>query len=161
MKKSVIFLAIGAMALLLAAAVAWDSLRYVASARERVAMADAEMQKNEERLAKLLAGSQQVSPEVKAALSEHEAAEGRPARHAAYDKLVASFRQTMQSAVDPTDPLGRRFMDDIAGAINRREVVEKQYDSEWAAYREALGEFRGQVARAISRQAMKDWQAGR
>ena len=41
-------------------------------------------------------------------------------------------------------------MDDIAGAINRREVAEKQYDVEWAAYREALGGFRGRIARMFS-----------
>ena len=94
-----------------------------------------------------------MSPEVQGAILAHEAASNPLARHEAYDKLVASFRQTMSSDVDPTNPLDRRFMDDIAGAINRREIAEKQYEEEWAAYQQALSSFRGSVARTVSRKA--------
>lgn len=161
MKKSVILLAIVAMALLLVVAVAWDSLRLASGVRHRVALADAEMQKHEQRLVKLLLGSKQVSPEVQAAIAAHAAANGLQARQDAYDKLVAGFRQTMSGEVDPTNPLDRKFMDDIAGAINRREVAQKQYDVEWAAYQEALSGFRGRVARLFSARARADWKAGK
>jgi hypothetical protein len=159
MKKSVILLAIGAMALLMVAAVAWDSMRLASGGHHRVALADAEMQKQEKRLVKLLSGSKQVSSEVQIAMVEYAMADNMQARHAAYDKLVAGFRQTMSGDVDPTNPLDRRFMDDIAGAINRREVAEKQYDVEWAAYREALSGFRGRVARLLSARARADWES--
>jgi hypothetical protein len=157
MKKSVIFTAIGVMLLLLLAAVVWDSLRFVSSARHRVSLADLEMQTQEVRLLKLLVNSPQASPEMKSAAHEYNSAVPPPIRRAAYDKLVASFQQTMSEKVDPTNPLDRRFMDDIAGAINRREVAEKQYDVEWVAYREALGGFRGRIARMFSAQARQDW----
>jgi hypothetical protein len=157
MKKSVIFTAIGGMLLLLLVAVIWDSLRFASSARHRVSLADLAMQTQEVRLVKLLADSPQASPEVKAAVTAYNSAAPPPIRRAAYDKLVASFRQTMSEKVDPTNPVDRRFMDDIAGAINRREVAEKQYDVEWAAYHEALGGFRGRIARMLSAQARADW----
>jgi hypothetical protein len=161
MKKSVIFVALGVMAILLAAAVIWDSLRYANNAHERVMVADGEMRKQERRLIDLVAGSAGVTPEVKAAIAAYQEGESPSLRREAYDKLVTSFRQTMSATVDPTDPLGRKFADEIAGAINRREVAQKQYDAEWAAYHDALSSFRGRVARLFFGQARADWEASK
>ena len=47
-------------------------------------------------------------------------------------------------------------MDDVAGAINRREIAEKQYDEESAAYQQFLGSFRGTVAKVFSSRARAD-----
>lgn len=157
MKKSVIFTAFGVMLLLLVAALVWDSLRYVKAARHRVSLADLQMQTQEVRLLKLLDASPQRSPEVRTAIVDYNSAAPPPIRRQAYDTIVTSFRQTMSEKIDPTNPLDRRFMDDVAGAINRREVAEKQYDVEWAAYREALSGFRGRIARTLSSQARADW----
>ena len=134
MKIRVIALAILGMIVLLASAVAWDSVRMAAEARRRLALADEELQKHESRLMKLLADSPKASAEVKSAIGEHRAAASMHARHDAYDRVVGAFRQTMSDAVDPTNPLDRKFMDDIAGAINRRERAEQSYDQEAAAY---------------------------
>lgn len=160
MKKSVILLAIAAMGLLLLTAVAWDSLRYVSDARNRWQLADTEMKKHEERLVKLLSGSKQTSPEVQAAIAAHEATDGQQARHEAYDKLVADCRQTMSDKIDPTNPLDRKFMDDIAGAINRREIAQKQFDVESTAYQQSLSGLRGKLARLLSAQARAAWKSG-
>lgn len=157
MKKSVILLAIGVMVLLLVGAVVFDSVRYVSAARERVAIADEELRTQEERLVKLLEGSKLVTPEVLDAIGVRKLAEDPESRQVAYDDVVSNFRQTMSAEIDPTNPLDRQFMDQIAGAINRRKVAEKQYDLEWQAYLGALGGFRGSVARMISSQARADW----
>lgn len=159
MKKLVLPLAILAMGLLIGAAVVADCLRLAADARGRVELADAEIQKHETRLMTLLAGAPQVTPEVTAAIAEYNAAGGREARRAAYDKVVASYRGTMSASVDPTNPLARKFMDDTAGAINRRDVAEKPYDVESAAYRQFLGSWRGGVARRFSSRAREDWKS--
>ena len=50
----------------------------------------------------------------------------------------------MSGGVDPTNPLDRKFMDDMAGAINRREIAEKPYDDELAAYQQFLNGWRRQ-----------------
>jgi hypothetical protein len=159
MKIHVIAMAMLGMIVLLAAAVAWDSVRMAAEARRRLALADDEMQKHELRLMKLLADSPKVSSEVKAAIGEHQEAASMHARHDAYDKVVRAFRQTMSDAVDPTNPLDRKFMDDIAGAINRRERAEQSYDQESAGYQSALTGFRGHIARLLSPQARADLSA--
>jgi len=49
-----------------------------------------------------------------------------------------------------------KFMDDIAGAINRREIAEKQYDEEAVVYQNFLHSWRGSVARTFSSQARAD-----
>ncbi len=159
MKIRVIALAILGMIVLLAAAEAWDSVRMAAAARDRMVLADAELQKHESRLAKLLADSPKASAEVKAAIDEHQAAADIHGRHDAYDKMIAAFRQTMSNEIDPTNPLDRKFMDDIAGAINRREIAEQSYDKEAAAYQSALEGFRGSIARLFSPQARADLKA--
>jgi hypothetical protein len=156
MKIHVIALAILAMIVLLASAFAWDSVRMAAEARQRLVLADEELQKHEMRLMKLLADSPKVSAEVNAAMSEHQAAASMHARHDAYNKVVRAFRQTMSDAVDPTNPLDRKFMDDIAGAINRRELAEHSYDEEAAGYQSALDGFRGRIAQFLSSQARAD-----
>jgi hypothetical protein len=52
--------------------------------------------------------------------------------------------------------MDRKFMDDAAGAMNRREVAQKQYDEELAAYQHYLNSWRGSVARMFSSQARLD-----
>jgi len=158
-KKSLVLpLALLAMAALLAAAFAVDCVRLAAEARHRVALADAELAKHERRLAKLLGDSPRVTPEVQAAIAAHEEAADMRARHSAYERLVTSFRQTMVAEVDPTNPLERKFMDDVAGAINRREIAEKPFNNEWAAYQSFLRGRLGSVARWFSSPARADAQ---
>jgi hypothetical protein len=161
MKKLVLPLAILAMVGLLLGGVALDSGRMAAEARHRVDLADAELRKHEERLIKLLAGSKALSPEVRSAIAAYQGVDSLTARHAAFEELVVSFRQSMSTSVDPTNPLDRKFMDDMAGAINRREIAEKPFDKEWADYDTFLDSSRGRIARWFSPQAEADWKSGR
>ena len=157
MKKAIVPLAILAMAALVAGAFALDCTRLAADARARVELVEGELHKHELRLVDVLAGMPKRSPEVDAAIAEYRAAGDMHARHKAYQQLVASYRQTMTDAVDPTNPLDRKFMDDIAGAINRREIAEPPYEKELAAYREFLSGTYGKMARRVSAQARADW----
>jgi hypothetical protein len=160
MKKTILPLAVLAMLGLIAAAMALDCLRLAADARGRVELADEEMVKHELRLVTLLAGFGQLSPEVQAAIAAYRKAEDAAARHGAYAQLVTSFRQTMSGKVDPTNSLDRKFMDDVVGAINRREIAQKSHDDEDAAYQEYLSGRRGGVARMFSARARLDWKTG-
>jgi hypothetical protein len=159
MKKLVVPLAILLMAAVVLGAFALDSVRMAAAERHRSELADQELQKHEKRLVTLLAGSNERSPEVDSAIKTYKAAENLPARHAAYTQLVVTFRQTMSTKIDPTNPLDRRFMDDIAGAINRRDIAEKPFQNEWAAYQDFLNSLRGRVARWFSAQSRSDWKS--
>lgn len=134
-----------AMALLIGAAMVWDCSRLARDARERVDLADAEMRKQEERLAGIVAGSGGIPPRVEAALAAYGEAEGRAARHEAYENLAAACRGDLAPRLDPTHPLDRKLMDEIAGAINRREVAEETYSAELAAYRKFRGGVCGKV----------------
>lgn len=160
MKQLVLPLAILAMVGLVLGAFALDSARMAADARHRADLADGELRKHEERLLTLLAGSRQRSPEVGSAIAAYEAAEDLPARHKAYAQLVATFRQTMSASIDPTNPLDRKFIDDIAGAMNRREIAEQPFRDEWAVYEGFLNTLRGRIARWFSPQARTDWKPG-
>ena len=155
MKRLVLPLGLLVMALVLGAAVAFDCMRLASDARHRVQLADDEMKKHETRLVKLVAGNSKVSPMVEAEVGAYEGAGSADDRHSYYDSLVASFRKA-SPAIDPTNPLERKFMDDIAGAINRREIAEKQYDEESTAYQKFLGSWQGKVARVFSSQARAD-----
>jgi hypothetical protein len=159
MKIRVIALAILGMIALLAVAFAWDSVRMAAEARRRLALADDEMHKHEVRLMKLLAESPQASSAVKEAIDEHQVAASMHSRHDAYQKVVGAFQRTMSDDIDPTNPLDRKYMDDIAGAINRRERAEQSYDQEAAGYQKSLVGIRGRIARLLSPQARADSEA--
>jgi hypothetical protein len=124
-----------AVMLVIAAAFALDCVQLAKQACYRIGLADQELVKHEQRLVKVLNGSAESTPEVHEAITAYEASADPPARHAAYDQLVAAFRQTMGTAADPTNPLDRKFMDDAAGAINRRELAEPAYDAEMSTYR--------------------------
>jgi hypothetical protein len=158
-KKLIVPLAILAMLALLGAAVAWDCVRLASDARKRVAIADAEMQKHEERLVKLLAVSPKSTPEMQSAIAAYKEATTPQARHDSYDRLVAAFRAA-PNAVDPTNPIDRQLMDNVAGAINRREVAQKPHDAEVADYHAFLNSFRGRIARFFSVRANTDWSDG-
>ncbi len=149
MKKLIIPAALLAMAAFIGAAFVLDCVRLASAAHERVELADHEMAKHEARLVKTLEGFNKRTPEVDAALEEYAETWEIEPRHAAYDKLVASFQKTMAGDIDATNPINRKFMDDVAGAINRRQVAEKQFDGEWQAWQEFLKSQRGRVASAF------------
>ena len=67
-----------AMVGVIAAAFALDCVRLAEAARHRVELADHELAKHEQRLARLLAGSPAVSPAVRAAIAAHDAAATLP-----------------------------------------------------------------------------------
>jgi hypothetical protein len=67
---------------------------------------------------------------------------------------VGDFQKTMAGKLDPTNPLDRKFSDDVVGAQNRRKVAMEAYDEESAAYQEFLTRFRGRIAKMLSSQAM-------
>lgn len=146
MKKYIIPVALLAMACFIGAAMVVDCVRLAGDERDRVDLADQELAKHESRLVKVLEGSPDQSPEVATAIKEYAAAWELKARHAAYDKLVAAYQGTMAGKGDPTNPASRKFMDDANGAINRREIAEKQFDAEWHVYQEFLNSRRGRVA---------------
>jgi hypothetical protein len=150
MKKLIIPLALLTMACLIGIALAVDCVRLANDARERVELADQELAKHESRLVKTLEGSADQTPEVAAALKDYSAAWELKPRHAAYDKLVATFQRTMSTNIDATNPANRKFMDDASGAINRRQVAEKLFDEEWRAYGEFMNSRRGRVASSFS-----------
>lgn len=149
-KRYLVIAAAIAMLALIAAAVALDCVRLAAQARHRVELADQELAKHEQRLVTLLAGSPALSPEVRTAIDAYQAAATAPARRAAYDNLVAAFRQSMQAAIDPTNALDRKFMDDVAGAINRHERATPVYDAEMSEYLAYLDSPRGAIANWFS-----------
>jgi hypothetical protein len=151
-KRHLLAAAAIAMLALIAAAFALDCVRLAAQARRRVNLADHELAKHEQRLVKLLTGSAALSPEVELAIAAYQAPASPPARHIAFDQLIAAFRQTMEHALDPTNALERKFMDDVAGAINRREMAEAPYNAEMSAYQAYLSGVRGAVARSLSTQ---------
>jgi len=161
MKKLIIPIAIVGMMLLLAAAYTWDSVRAAGAARNRVELADAEMRKHERRLEKLLVDSPKTTTEVQSALALYRTAGDAATRRDAYAQLVSGVQKTMTPALDATNPLERKFMDEISGAINRRQIAEQQFDEESTAYNRFLGSFRGRVAGIFSDQSQHDIAATR
>jgi hypothetical protein len=146
MKKLILPVALLAMAAFIGVAMVVDCIRLAGDARDRMELADQELAKHEARLVKVLEGSPDQSPEVTTAIEDYAAAWDLKTRHSAYDKLVAAYQSTMAGKGDATNPASRKFMDDANGAINRREVAEKQFDEEWQAYQEFMNSRRGRVA---------------
>lgn len=152
MKKLIIPAALLAMAIFIGVAFVVDCVRLAGAAHERVELADHELAKHETRLVKTLEGFNDRSPEVDTAIEEYAKTWEIEPRHAAYDKLVTSFQKTMAGEIDAANPINRKFMDDVAGAINRRQVAEKAFDDEWQAYQAFLKSQRGRVAQRFSSQ---------
>jgi len=159
MKRNLLPLIFFAVFGLLAVAIAVDCVRLANDAKSRVMLADAELIKHETRLAKLLDASPQATPEAKEAVANYRSAKTWQARHEAYEALTSTFHQTMSGSLDATNPLVRKFMDDTAGAINRREIAEKPFDEERAAYRAYLASWRGSIARLFSPAARTDFKS--
>jgi hypothetical protein len=156
MKRNLLPIIFFAAFALLAIAIAVDCVRLASDAQQRVALADNELGKYEGRLATLLAASPQVTPEVQQAIANYRSANSWQTRHALYEFIVSAFQQTMADKLDATNPLDRKFMDDAAGAINRRQVAEKPFDEEKDAYQAYLHSWRGTIARWFSPTASAD-----
>ena len=156
MRKLIIPIALLMMAAMLASAVAVDCVRLAKDGHERAEMATEEMAKQEQRFVGVLENSPKKTPEVEAAISTWKSVKGRLSREHAYESLVAAFQRTMSPQLAATDPIDRKFMDEAAGAINRRDVAHKTYAEESGWYDAYLKSWRGRVAQKLSEQARVD-----
>jgi hypothetical protein len=150
MRKLIVPLALLALGVLLAAAVAIDCVRLAHDAYYRVELADAEMVKNEIRLVKQMEGRPKIASEVQASIEKVKSSRDRKERIAAYDLVIAAFRNSSSAELDPNNILDRKFTDEAAGAMNRRDVAQKQYDAERAAYEAYMNSWRGRIAAIFS-----------
>jgi hypothetical protein len=156
MKKLALPIAIVTMMLLIGAAYTWDSVRAANAARHRVDLADQELQKQEQRLVKLLAENPKTTVDVQTVMAEHKNAASPDVRRDAYERLASAVKTSMSTRFDPANPAERSMMDNIVGAINRHEVAQKMYDDELAAYQAFLAGFRGSLAKTFSTSARDD-----
>jgi hypothetical protein len=156
MRKLIVPLALLAMGALLSAAVVIDCVRLAADRHGRVLYFDGQMATQEIRLVNVLANSSKLTPEVQSAISVLKSIHGRQARMQAYDALVASFQKTMSGTVGDANPIDRKFGDEAAGAINRREVAKKDFDEESSIYQDFLNSWRGSIAKRFYLEARRD-----
>jgi hypothetical protein len=152
MRKLIVPLALLAMGALLAVAVAIDCVRLARDAYHRVELADAEMAKYEIRLVKQIEGRPKIAQEVQPSIEKVKSSHDRKERIAAYDSVMAVFRNSASAELDPNNILDRKFTDEAAGAMNRRDVAQKRYDEELAAYDAYMNSWRGKIARIFSSQ---------
>jgi hypothetical protein len=156
MRKLIVPLAILAMGVLLGSAVVFDCVRLAHDAYDRVEVEDADMVKYENRFVKQLEGSSKSTPEVNAAIGKLQAIHSRVERMGAYDSLVAAFRNTMSGKIDSTNQMDRKFMDEATGAMNRRDVAQKRFDTEQTAFLAYMDSWRGKIARTFSPAVRRD-----
>jgi hypothetical protein len=76
--------------------------------------------------------------------------EGRDDPKAQRRRTYDAARALVLHEVEPTNPLARRFADDVAGAFNRREVAERHYRDVLAACDELSESIRGRIGRRVS-----------
>jgi|RhiMethySRZTD1v2_1073278.scaffolds.fasta_scaffold354108_3 DNA-binding SARP family transcriptional activator len=159
MKKLALPIAIVAMMLLIGAAYTWDSVRAASAARHRVDLADQELQKQEQRLVKLLSENPKTNADMQTVMAEYKNAGSADVRRHAYEQLASAVKTSMSTKFDPTNPAERSMMDNILGAINRHEVAQKMYEEESAAYQAFLASFRGSLSKTFSSSARRDSKA--
>jgi hypothetical protein len=120
----------GAFVVLLAVAIAADSVRLLRRGRDDVAAADRELVLHETRVVSSVAGVATTPPELQERLAAYAHASGMVARHAAYDALVTDVRGAVLPRLGADD---RRVADAIAGGLNRRDIAARHFDDVLAA----------------------------
>ncbi|MBX3412173.1 MAG: hypothetical protein KF708_05590 [Pirellulales bacterium] len=146
MKYIILPLSVVVMSGLIASAFVWDCVRLDRRYAAQLSAVDGELLKHETRLITAVQGMPRVPDDVNAAIEQYRAAGGRKDRHAAYATLKSTTERSLNTSLDPTNPLARRVMDDVAGAINRRSLAEKPYGDAQGQYQAWQNSFRGRVA---------------
>jgi len=131
---------------LVAVAFIWDCVRLDRQYAAQLDAVDGDMLKHEDRLITAVQGMPQLPDDVNTAIANYRAAEGRENRHAAYAELKKTIERSLTTSLDPTNPLSRRVMDDVNGAINRRTLAEKPYAEAQGEYQTWRNTLRGRVA---------------
>lgn len=156
MRRLIVPLALLAMGLLLGVAVVIDCVRLARDAQNRVLVTDGAMVTQEIRFAKQLEGNAKTGAAVRAAIEKFKAIHTRQERMAAYDELVVAFRNSASEKIDPNNQLDRKFLDEATGAINRRDVAQKQNTEEQAVYEAFMNSWRGKLAAFVSTGVRRD-----
>ena len=128
----------------------WDASHALSAAAEAVEQADAEVKVQEERLLYLSSSIPEAGSQLEVLLKEYRDARSRPIRREAYQKIVSLLQKVFLSAADPSNPLRRRMLDELMGAVNRREISERRYSEAIADYQRFVGSFRGKLALTVS-----------
>lgn len=138
--------ALGLMAALVAGAFALDSVRAERARQAEVDQLDTDLAAQEKRLLAALDRLAELPRPVTQARVAYQAATNRDDRQARYTELATMVQREVMPSLDVNQPADRLALDELAGAINRREVVSRRWDELAAEYRAWQATLRGRWA---------------
>jgi hypothetical protein len=144
MRRLIIPLAILLMAGLLAVSFAVDCANLTAQSGQSIEQGDAELRKHEERLIQALEGWANPPAEIRTSIDVYRQSPDWQERHSNYFDLVGAVTRGL--ATDPPLPA---VADGAKGAINRREVAEKNLEEIFDHHRRWLATTRGKVGQMV------------
>ena len=135
---------------LFAAAFAWDSASSIKQQYAQVQAMDRELALQEGRFIQTIYGQHADDAEARDKLIEqYRNAPGGDERREVFSELMNRTRQSL-GAVDPANPLARRFADESAGAINRWQLLHRRFEETTAAYNDFAQGLRGRLGRSLT-----------
>ena len=129
--KAKVFLSLGiGAAALVVGAMAWDATRTTSDALARVRNVDSELKKQETRFIVTLDRAPSKDSELVAALKAYERAADIGSRHKVFQDVVSAAHRKLIPALSSVDTAQRKVLDDLLGAVNRRDIAYKMYSDE-------------------------------
>ncbi|MBX7166158.1 MAG: hypothetical protein K1X74_07395 [Pirellulales bacterium] len=147
MSRLIVLAGIVGMIALVAAAFCWDCVRLESGYRRFAARADEQVAKHEQRLIAAVEGWPNLPADVVAALAAYRAAADSAERREAFAALAIATDKSLLATLDATNPAARRVIDEVHGAINRRNVVLKEIGGSLEEHARWSESFRSSVAR--------------
>lgn len=133
------------MLALLAGAFCLDAVRLTREAEAPVAVVDDELQSQENRFLQALSSWSAAPQTLKPLVESLAKASSRDVRHKEFNVLVAATNRALQDAARAGQTPPATINDNLAGAVNRRTVIDRQYQEKVAALRQFQQSFIGQV----------------
>lgn len=133
-------------AILLAGAVAWDSVREVSESLAELKEQDKFLIEQENRY---ISGAERLGKNAQweAALKEYRDSSSRSERLKRFEALTQAVENSAARDIDLANPLIRRSADEMAGARNRRELALKEYGEALKTYQSASNSYKGKIAK--------------
>jgi len=105
---------------------------------------DRELMRHEDKLITLIQSTNRGSPQFIAAYEACKRTDDISGRHLGFTNIIIDIGQ---QAFDVDHPIERRYADEYAGALNRRQVAMRHYTEAAIEYNQVTAGLRGSIAR--------------
>lgn len=140
----------GIVVLLLILALCFDSASEIQAVRSQLETVDTELKLHEERYLREISSFPNIPGELTESIQRYRTTDTISARHRLFNDLTTQAQRFLLGRDPSSNQLERKMLDEMAGALNRRQIAERHFQEALQECKRVQSSWRGTLGGVFS-----------